>query len=283
MGSFFGDELILGSFVSRFLPFIVGLIFLSYSNIKYPKLLIYLIILLSLVMIVISGERAALIYFIFFIFIFFWIVNEKIIYKIYFLITLFTILITSFFVSDQINKRMKQSFDQIKTSLDKRILFSPDHHTHALVAYKIFSDYKILGSGPNTFRYVCQNKKYLINVSDVKFDLDKTIHLDQEVNTISGCSTHPHNLYLQLLSEIGVVGAIIPLLFQVLLVIYIIKSVVVLYREQQNNKLRCEILILSTFLISLFPLIPSGNFFNNWLNFVYFYPLGFYLYIKKHA
>ena len=42
--------------------------------------------------------------------------------------------------------------------------------------------------------------------------------MDKEVINISGCSTHPHNLYLQLLSEVGLVGAIIPLLFQFLLI-----------------------------------------------------------------
>ena len=178
---------------------------------------------------------------------------------------------------------MVQSYNQIQTSLDKRILFSSDHHAHAVAAYKIFIDHKILGSGPNTFRILCGDKKYFLNKSDIKFDLDESIDMDKEVINISGCSTHPHNLYLQLLSEVGLVGAIIPLLFQFLLILYITRSIISLYKDQQNNKLRCEILILSTFLISLFPIIPSGNFFNNWLNFVYFYPFGFYLYIKKHV
>lgn len=283
MASFFGDELILGSFVSRFLPFVIGLIFLSYSKFKNPKLLMYSLILLSLIMIVVSGERAALIYFLFFIFIFFCIANEKLIYKIYFLLILFTILVISFFSSNEVNKRMIQSYNQIQISLDKRIIFSPDHHIHAVAAYKIFKDYKILGSGPNTFRILCKEKKYFLNESNIEFDLFKYLDKNQETKNISGCSTHPHNLYLQLLSEIGLVGAIIPLLFQFLLILYITKSIFILYGDKQNNKLRCEILILSTFLISLFPIIPSGNFFNNWLNFVYFYPLGFYLYIKKHV
>ena len=40
MSSLFGEEMVLGSFVSRFLPLLVGLIFLSYSKIKYPKKLV---------------------------------------------------------------------------------------------------------------------------------------------------------------------------------------------------------------------------------------------------
>ena len=176
---------------------------------------------------------------------------------------------------------MIQSYNQIQTSLDKRILFSPDHHSHAVAAYKIFLDYKILGSGPNTFRYLCNNDKYLFYKSDVEYETDNS--LVSKTNRFTGCSTHPHNLYLQLLSEIGLIGMIIPVLFQIVIIMLIVKSILKLYKNQNNNKLRCEILILTSFFISLFPLFPSGNFFNNWLNFVYFYPLGFYLYIKKHV
>ena len=42
--------------------------------------------------------------------------------------------------------------------------------------------------------------KIFLNKSDIKFDLDESIDMDKEVINISGCSTHPHNLYLQLLS-----------------------------------------------------------------------------------
>ena len=38
-----------------------------------------------------------------------------------------------------------------------------------------------------------------------------------------------------------------------------------------------ELCLLISFFITLWPLIPSGNFFNNWINILYFFPLGFYL------
>ena len=34
-------------------------------------------------------------------------------------------------------------------------------------------------------------------------------------------------------------------------------------------------------IINIFPLIPSGNFFNNWLSLMMFYPLGFWLYMYR--
>jgi hypothetical protein len=33
--------------------------------------------------------------------------------------------------------------------------------------------------------------------------------------------------------------------------------------------------------INLFPFAPAGNFFNNWMSMIYYYPLGFYLYSRK--
>ena len=34
-------------------------------------------------------------------------------------------------------------------------------------------------------------------------------------------------------------------------------------------------------IINLFPLIPSGNFFNNWLSLIMFYPLGYWFFINQ--
>ena len=48
-----------------------------------------------------------------------------------------------------------------------------------------------------------------------------------------------------------------------------------------NNKLSIsdfEICIIICFLLTLFPFLPSQNFFNNWINVVFYLPIGFYLY-----
>ena len=39
-----------------------------------------------------------------------------------------------------------------------------------------------------------------------------------------------------------------------------------------------EISILSCILITLWPFIPTGNFFGNWINVVYYLPVGFLLF-----
>ena len=47
-----------------------------------------------------------------------------------------------------------------------------------------------------------------------------------------------------------------------------------------DRYLVCEGIIISAIFVNLWPIVPSGNFFNNWLSMLYFYPVGFYLYFK---
>ena len=50
----------------------------------------------------------------------------------------------------------------------------------------MFLDNKIFGQGPKSFRYLCNDDRFKIN----KWS----------------CSTHPHNYYIQLLAETGLIG-----------------------------------------------------------------------------
>ena len=72
-----------------------------------------------------------------------------------------------------------------KQSEEKIYIFSKLHHGHYVSAYNLFVEKPIFGNGVNSFRNKC--KKY-----------------DHEFN----CSTHPHNFFLQILSELGLVGSL---------------------------------------------------------------------------
>ena len=80
------------------------------------------------------------------------------------------------------------------------------------------------------------------------------------------CSTHPHQIYFELLAEHGVVGTLI--------ILYVIFSIVWLniknYFKYRNSLHFASIIyVILTFL----PLLPSGSFFGNynstlfWINF----------------
>ena len=123
-----------------------------------------------------------------------------------------------------------------------------------MAAIKIFKDHKLIGSGPNTFRILCYDEK------------------NNYKTKTNSCSSHPHNFYIQLLSETGV---ILPILFLIIFFIVTYKIISLLIKE--NGKISNKYLILLNLFIILFPLSPNGNFFNNWLNIINFFPLGFYL------
>jgi O-antigen ligase len=88
---------------------------------------------------------------------------------------------------------------------------------------------------------------------------------------INACNTHPHNFYIQLLAETGLIGFI----FIFGLFIYLLYLLVIKKKTFSDS----EICILVGFFITLWPLTTNGNFFNNWINLISFYPLGFLLYM----
>ena len=125
------------------------------------------------------------------------------------------------------------------------------HFNHYLTAVEIFKDNKLFGVGPKNFRKICKNKNYYLN----EFS----------------CSTHPHNYYIQVLSETGIIG------FLLIFIIYL--SFVYLYfhniiKFNKENFLSKHVLI-SSFLINFFPFFPSGSLFNNWNSIIYTFPIGF--------
>ena len=61
ISSFFGEELIMGSFVSRTLPFVLAILF--YVDIKNKESLALILLLISGILVFISGERLALVHY----------------------------------------------------------------------------------------------------------------------------------------------------------------------------------------------------------------------------
>ena len=162
--------------------------------------------------------------------------------------------------SEKLSYRMikgpAQSMGLIKGSQDAKI-FTTGHDSLIRTAYKMFLDKPFFGHGPKMYRIICNNEKYQIGIRP--------------------CGSHPHNFYIQLLAETGLIG------FSFLLIVFCF----VLYFSFKQFKSICfnekryltdyQICLLSGILITVWPLSPNGNFFNNWLAIVYSFPVGFYL------
>jgi O-antigen ligase len=156
----------------------------------------------------------------------------------------------------------KNTIESKKKLFNKVYIFSHDHHGHYLLAYKIFKDYPVFGSGVKGFRYLCRNKIYILENNE-------------------GCSTHPHNTYIQILASNGIIGfSLIIFAF-----IYILREIFLCKKKLNSqiifdkNELSKGVILLFIFM-NLWPLVPTGNFFNNWISMINFYPIGFYLYFK---
>lgn len=281
---FFNDELIAGSFLSRLIPYVIILYFLYSLNFKSIFSKIFLIFGLILIFggVLLSGERTATFYSLIFIFFFILLLSkEKKIRKILFFL-ICTVLLTFFFTNSDMKKRIVNttidSFN-IKSNINSFILFSPVHHAHYTTAWNIFLDSKLLGSGSKSFRYLCDDPKYIKYISYEVTNADGITYLEE----INGCSTHPHNLLLEILSENGIFGFIIFYSLYILVLIKFIKNLLIFFKTNQYDMLLIiNLLCCILFLVQTFPFIPSGSFNNNWLFVFNILPLAFiYIADKK--
>jgi len=189
VSSFFDDELILGSYMSRLFPIFFGLVIYFEKEIsKFQYIICCMIFIFSEILIYLSGERAAFFYMnLSAIFILIALKNYRKLRLTTFLISLILIFSISILFPNTKQRVFNQTFEQMGLSSDKKlVLFSIQHNEIFKAAYNIFKDNIYFGVGVKNFRYECKLDKY--NTSNFS------------------CSTHPHNSYLQLLSELGLIG-----------------------------------------------------------------------------
>jgi|688.fasta_scaffold185675_2 O-antigen ligase len=264
----FGEELILGGYLVRIFPLYFALYLIQKKNFLINILFLSNFILLF-IMSFYSGERSAI--FLLFLILLLSYIFVKNFYKIkiYSIIFLFVISGLIFSLDKKISFRFFEQtlFHQIIQN-NKIYIFSEQHQSHFLVAYRIFKDNVIFGSGVKSFSNLCHQDKY--NEGIVK------LLKDDGTYTYLSCTTHPHNTYFQILSETGLVG----FAFLITILVYLFKRFFYLMKIKKLNvnKYNYSMLLNILFFSFLFPFIPTGNFFSNWLSVAYFMPVGFFLY-----
>ena len=265
VSSFFGDELILGSYLTRMSPLLIGLGLFFFNKVKFFKYYLILLICLMEIVIFLSGERTAFILFnLTIILLTIFLNNTKKISIFVFLII--PVAITTLILMDGPSKKriIDETIKDLKPKNydSKFVIINRQYHEHYISSYKIFKDNIFFGVGPKNFRVVCKYKNY--NLSE---------------NT---CSTHSHNTYLQLLSETGLFSFL--LIFNIFLIINFLLLKQFYYKLFKKTYYlnNLQVCILVHFFISLFPLTPSGSFFNNWTSIIYYFPLGILLWSFKN-
>jgi len=97
----------------------------------------------------------------------------------------------------------------------------------------------------------------------------------------NGCNTHPHNIYLEFLSELGLIGFAFFFLIFLYTSFHLLKFIFRHYTKKIYDYEKSLVLCLASIFISMFPLLPSGSYFNSWLMFISYLPIGLYLSILK--
>ena len=240
-----GKELIAGSFLAQIFAPVLGLIafLIFFTKLKKIKnLFLIFSLVFILVACLITGERMNFVfltslYLILFFMILFY--KKKFIKILLLILLLFIIFISAFNFSKMVEIRYKE-FGSIVTNITTSSWWKLYNSAYRLWLKRPFTGYGL--------------KNYRVNC-----DLELTDIIPENPHQL--CSTHPHNLYLELLSETGLVG----LLFFLSFFFFFFKKVF----KKIKFKLRDEnILIIIFFLISVFlilwPIKTSGSFYTSW-------------------
>ena len=262
----------------RLLPILIWYIYYFKINLNEKKLFYTFFFAAYFSVIYLSGERTSIALFLIFFFLTIIFIKElrKLFIKSFIIFLVFAISIIFFDYGKSnvtyrvFNKTYQQVFqDEKKDNVNKVILdksktskvkiFSTDHQGHLILAKKLFFDNLVIGAGPKGFRHYCRKINY-----------------DSEVGI---CSTHPHNILAQISSELGIIG----LIFFSIFFIFLIKTFFEINFVRTKNNHHYAFLVASLgIFINLFPFLPSGNFFNNWISLFIYFNLGLYLVsIKK--
>ena len=272
----FGDELIAGGYLQKFSFFSFFYIFEFKKNKKFNYFLVFMIVIL-LIGILLSGNRMPMLLFFFGCFLIILFVKKlrvAMLSSILIFISIFFLIFKSdpmmhnkystFF--SQINLlnyiQNNESIEKVKKVEDLKqednkknneftFLGETGHGVIFRTAIIMWLEQPLFGFGQKSFRIKCHE----IN-SPETLDI-RTMILPR------GCSTHPHNYYLEILSEGGIIGAVLLIAFFVFLLKNSIANQI-----KNNYTINPEkyllIPVILIFFLEVWPLKSTGSFFTTW-------------------
>lgn len=298
--SFFGDELIMGSYISKIAPVFLAIYMLKLNLDKKEYFFISVIFCICFFLIYSSGERTA--FYNFCIFSLLFLIYFYRIFVLLFALVLVLFLLIFHNTSDiKFSRMFLQPFNGLEiTTKDKKLeiknnefendidylhsnkinifdkeifFFNEIYHRFYLVSKNIYFDNLIIGAGPKNYRNYCSDYKYAL-IYSINNDLIKG-------NTfVKSCNTHPHNYILQFVSELGSIGLLIYFIF----FIFLIYNFIYLFLRNMRSKFidySCSTYVSCiAIIVNLNPFITSGNFFNNWNSILFYLPIITFLYTK---
>lgn len=246
----FGDEFIAGGFIQRYSLFTFFLLSIFFSNHKlnkYNKYLIPILFIIFFSALIMTGNRMPTIVFLFSVTLI--LIFQKQTRK--FLIPFVIIFSLTFSILFKSNITVRNNFLSFYAEISKmaQLIADKDFYNKNSNWYlKEFSSFyhtwiinKYIGGGIKNFRYYCHVRPQ--NVKDPNFV----------------CNMHPHNYYLEILTETGVIGfTLVIIIFLYIVYISFIKKYFLNSNLKNNNLI---IPFIFTFLAEIFPLKSTGSFF----------------------
>ena len=123
------------------------------------------------------------------------------------------------------------------------------------LSFKMFIDNPITGIGINNFKYLCNYN-----------ELYKNMMINYE------CASHPHNIYIQWLTEGGLIVFILFILFLFFLVKFIINN---------TADKKYKIISIVIILIMFWPIMSTGSLIKNWFGIITFFIIGLCMCLSK--
>ena len=260
LSGLFDNRYILGTYLLKISPILLYLFFIEKRKYQYFILSYFLIFIEPIIFF--SGQRAIFYLSLLLIanFYIFFRIDKKIMFSTFIIfLTLFLTLkynknYNQRMISDVIsNFKYKNVVTKDNEEITYFSVFSPVHTSLYLTSINMFDDNKIIGQGPRMFRKLCH--QYKINEM--------------------GCSTHPHNYYMQVLSELGIIGILFLLVCYFSLLYFYSKVFINRFLKNVKKSIDSKIFIIIGLLIVYFPLSPHGDFFNGWNNILNYLLIGF--------
>ena len=248
----------LGSFLARLFPLLLALMIAVRIRDKYVMVFGGILFILIDVLVYVTGERTSFMYMLISSLFIILLINRFQYVRLVTLCVSLLLIVGITFVSPTVKKRMVDTtLEQVGFGSDQLIFFSPQHDSHIKTAFNMFLDKPILGHGPKMFRVKCSDPQYAVGISP--------------------CSTHPHNFYVQLLAETGILGFLFLFSTFAYVMYCTYRQLKTIFLKQKRYLSDYQVCLLAGILISVWPFSPNGNFFNNWLAIIYSLPIGFYL------
>jgi len=249
----FGDEAIAGGYIQRFFIFFIFLFLGFFNNSFFNNKKIYLIIIItafigiSTVGIILSGNRMPFVLFVMMLFLYA-LFEKKIRYSLFFLVLVIIVAFNFLPNNSEVRKNVGNFTVQsslmvnyvISWKIDRDDVYTPYNGPVHFAEFETFFDTwkmnKIIGGGIRSFRINCPKRN--------------NVQLSERAT----CNTHPHNYYLEILTDLGLIGLIVILiLFSIILYRSLIKMKFI-----YGNYLSPFFFI---FVAEIFPFKSTGSFF----------------------